>query len=210
MENIAYFLSKLDSATKEALSLVEKEYIKQGYLNPKNSNCKIAVLPGSATFIAKINDKIVGTVSVIFDSPSGLPMDEIYKKEVDKLRLKNKKIVEVGRLAVAREFLSKKSGFSEKYNNLSLVSSLFKLVFHYCIYKNIDNICISINPKHNLFYKSICFEDIGGLKFYPSVNNAPALAKTFDINKIKNKKIKNYFLLKKIFIDNPPNYKLLR
>lgn len=198
MKDIAYILCKTDSDIKFALALVQKEYAKQGYINLKNSKTKIKISKNSATFIAKYDNKIVGTVSVFFDFGDGLPMDEIYNKELNKLRSQNKKIAEVGRLAIDS---------SEKHNNLFLVSSLFKLVFHYCIYKNIDNICISINPKHNLFYKSILFKDIGGLKFYPSVNNAPALAKTLDISKLKNKKTKNY-LLNKLFLDNPPDYKI--
>lgn len=207
MEDIIFALSKTKSSAKESAFLVQKEYIKQGYINTDNIGQKIKIFKNSATFIAKYNSKIVGTVSVFFDSGSGLPMDEIYNKELDKLRSQNKKIAEVGRLAIDSEFLLKEAGFRKKYNNLFLVSSLFKLVFHYCIYKNIDNICISINPKHNLFYKSILFEDIGGLKFYPSVNNAPALAKTLNIGKLKNKKTKNY-LLNKLFLDNPPDYKI--
>ena len=207
MKDIVYALSKTKSSAKESAFLVQKEYIKQGYINPDNIENKIKIFKNSATFIAKYKNRVVGTVSVFFDSDLGLPMDEIYNKELNKLRSQNKKIAEVGHLAIDNDFLSKEPGFKEKYNNLFLVSSLFKLVFHYCIYENIDNICISINPKHNLFYKSILFKDIGGLKFYPSVNNAPALAKTLDISKLKNKKIKNY-LLNKLFWNNPPDYKI--
>jgi hypothetical protein len=134
-------------------------------------------------------------------------MDEIYSEELNKLRLQNKKIVEVGRLATNSDFLLKDVEFKKKYNRLALVSSLFKLVFHYCIYKDFDNICISINPKHNIFYKLISFKDIGGLKAYPSVNNAPALAKTLDIKELRNEKIKNS-LLSKLFWNNPPDYKI--
>ena len=207
MKDITYVLSKTKSSIKEAAFLVKKEYIRQGYISPNSIKSQIKISKNSATFIAKYENRVVGTVSVFFDSDLGLPMDEIYNKELNKLRAQNKKIAEVGRLAIDSDFLSKEPGFKEKYNSPFLVSSLFKLVFHYCIYKDFDNICISINPKHNLFYKSILFKDIGGLKFYPSVNNAPALAKTLDISKLKNKKTKNY-LLNKLFLDNPPDYKI--
>ena len=207
MKDIVYVLAKTEDDKKEAVFLMEKEYVKQGYLKPGAvQNIEISN-NGSVTFLAKYNNKIVGTVSIFFDSELGLPMDAIYKKETDVLRSQNKKIVEVGRLAIDNIFLSNEAGFKKKYNSLFLVSSLFKLVFHYCIYKNFDNICIAINPKHDLFYKSLFFENIGGLKFYPSVNNAPALAKTIDLKNYKNKRVKNY-LLDKLFFDNPPDYKI--
>ena len=200
MKDVDYIICNTDKDKKDALLLIKKEYSKQGYIN--SFVPKIDMPKNSVTFLAKHVNRIIGTISVTIDSNSGLPIDEIYKKEIDKLRAQNRKIVEVGRFATDREFLSK-----EKYNNLLLVMSLFKLVFHYCIYRNIDNICISINPKHNLFYKSMFFSDIGGLKSCPTVNNAPAIAKTLDINKLKNKKTKNY-LLDKLFWSNPPCYKI--
>lgn len=201
MENIIYILSETDSDRKEADALVRKEYIRQGYINSDSPNSKKEQLNSEVVFVAKYGNKVIGTVSIFFNSDNGLPMDEIYKDELDVLRRKKKKIVEVGRLATDSSFSSK------KYNKLFVVSSLFKLVFHYCIYKNIDNICISVNPKHNLFYKSIMFEDIGALKYYPAVNNAPALAKTLNISNLKGGKTKN-FLLNKLFWDNPPDYKI--
>jgi hypothetical protein len=204
MKDIIYSLSKTNNDFIAVASLVKKEYIKQGYINFGE---EISAPKKSVVFIAKYNKKIIGTVCVAIDSGDGLPMDEIYKEEVDKLRSQNKKIVEVCRLATDSDFLTKDLNFKKKYNSLFLVSSLFKLVFHYCLYKNFDNICIAINPKHELFYKSLFFNDMGSLKYYPSVNNAPAVAKTLEINKFKNKNIKNY-LLNKLFFDNPPDYKI--
>jgi len=208
MENLTYCLAKSQKEKKEALFLVEKEYIKQDYIDPKNSDCKLEISKFSATFVAKLNGKVAGTVSIVFDSESGLPMDDIYKDELEKFRNSNKKIVEVCRLATDNDFLKNSGVFDKKRNSLSLLISLFKLVFHYSIYKNIDYICISINPKHDLFYKSLGFEDIGGLKYYPSVNNAPALAKAIRIDELKTKNKKS--LIGNLLWKNPPEYKMFK
>ncbi|MBU3925499.1 hypothetical protein KJ854_06260 [Patescibacteria group bacterium] len=204
MNKINYFLAQSKQEIEEAFLLIYKEYVKQGYLSERAANSKLKVdscflLPDSATFISKINHKIIGTVSVAADSRFGLPMDEIYKEELDELRGENKKIAEVCRLAIN----------NKKHNNLSLLIPLLKLVVHFGFYKEIDFLCVAINPKHNSFYSSLFFQDIGKLKSYPSVNGAPALAKILDLNKLKKIKARNFFI-KEIIESNPPDYNLFK
>jgi len=198
-ENIVYSLAKSSGDKKRALVLVEKEYTKQGYIDagkhlPEDDAYSRTV------FVAKAGDKVVGTVCIINDSKAGLPMDDMYKKELDKLRFEGKKIFEVGRLATDRDFLKETGG-------LAILFSLFRLVFHYAIYQKIDYMCITVNPKHDLFYRSLSFKNIGPERPCPAVNNAPALPRALDIKKIRSQGSKNY-LMKRVFLDSPPDYKI--
>ena len=125
MKNLIFSLAKSDKELVKATSLVKSEYVKQGYLTPKNN---INIPPFSATFIAKNNATMVGTVSVVADSEEGLPMDTMYQKELDHLRAQHKKIAEVCRLASDSTVLSDGGKMKGKYNSLYCVSSLFKMM----------------------------------------------------------------------------------
>ena len=57
------------------------------------------VLPLSETFIAKINNKVIGCVSIIPDSSIGLPADIDYRDEINKIRSKKRWIAEISGLA---------------------------------------------------------------------------------------------------------------
>lgn len=193
MDQVVYSRAESEGEIEEAFSLVYQEYKKSDYINCSEAEFKSKIpfsyfLSSSATFLAKINDIIAGTISLVVDSDRGLPMDEVYREELDKLRGQNKKIAEVCRLATSSDFLLEKRNSGTSINNLSLLLSLFKLVLHHAVGQKIDNLCIAINPKHNSFYSALGFEDIGGLKYYSSVNDAPALAKTLDLSKVKEQK----------------------
>src|SRR5438477_450670 len=66
----------------------------------------------------------------------------------------------------------------------------------------------TINPKHDAFYKSLGFTEIGTLKYYPAVNNAPALARILDIQSLQNKK--NLPGLLADMLNQKPNYDLFK
>jgi len=210
---IDYSIIQTEKELKEASNLVYQEYLRQGYINPETTLEEISVygrFPGATVFAAKYENKIIGTISVIADSELGLPIDDIYKEEVDDLRRLNKKIAQVSSLAISRTICknSKKRLYKEQTNELFIFFPLFKLVFHYALYKEYDNLCIVINPKHNYFYTSLFFNDLGEIKFYPALNNAPALAKSLNINQWKNKKILNRVMNN--IINKSPDYKIFK
>ncbi len=182
-EEVIYLQAESESDKKEALNLLYKEYLNQGYIHegepPIGKEFYVCNV-----IVAKIQGKVVGTISIIEDSKFGLPMDKIYKEEIDVLRGNSKKIAEVGRLAIEKDLF--KGILHSKAKTMLILWSLFKQVLYYSKQKNLDFICIAINPKHGLFYKSLGFEDIGKEKSYPLVNNAPALAKVIDLHKVKN------------------------
>ena len=69
---------------------------------------------------------------------------------------------------------------------LFFIFNLFKIIFDYAReLAKLDYMCITINPKHNLTYEYILFKDLGGLKTYDTVNNAPAIAKYLDLKSSK-------------------------
>lgn len=165
---------------EQALSLVYQEYVDAGYIPDPNPEGKIFsvynLLPETAVFIAKTYLTVVSTLTQIFDSELfGLPMDSIYHDELSELREKGRKIVELGALATQRGF---------RWQNLFMY--LCQTMYWYAQYKDVDDLCITINPKHVRFYKTIfLFEEFGPEKAYPKVG-APAVLLRLNMDDIEH------------------------
>ncbi len=216
-KKIIYRVARSRREIEKAFSLVYKEYASRGYI-PKHykSNLRISLynaVPSTITFVAVEGKKVVATVTLIPDSPLGIPMDKIYKDEVDGLRKRGFKVAEVSQLSIDSK-LFPKSWFSMfNFGKLIFVFKLFKAVLDYALYvAKLDELCIAVNPAHQYLYKFLFFEDLGKLKYYGSVNKAPAIAKHLNINidmlgsKVKRQRIGLY----KIFLGGQTDLKFFK
>ena len=64
-----------------AFRLVCEEYLKSGYQEPNTPGMRYSVLqllPYSQTYIAASPDGVVGTGTVVLDSPAGLPSSDVF------------------------------------------------------------------------------------------------------------------------------------
>jgi hypothetical protein len=178
----------------QAYKLVYRNYLRAEYIEPHESGMRYSVfniLPETATVVAKLGKDVVTTASVIFDSPLGLPMDTIYKDEVDELRARDARVCEVTMLADRR-----RAGI----RTIPSILKIFKLLLHHAHNRGrVTDILITINPSHEVFYtRYLPFDDFAGLRHYPSVNNAPALAKRQNLRTLfeehKNHKLYEFFI----------------
>jgi hypothetical protein len=83
---------------------------------------------------------------------------------------------------------------------------LFKLALHYGMRKGFDFFCITVNPKHESFYRWMGFEKFAETRDYPSVQNAPAVPMKLDLKALDEKRKKGLpcnTLLSEILY-NPP------
>lgn len=155
---------------KEAFSLVHDNYLRNGYLGTPKPHGMLfgihALLPGTVVFVAKSNKNVISTISEIADTELfGLPMDELYRGELDELRARGRKIVELSALVTPAD-----------YRWTNIVMYICKVMYQYSIDHGVNDLCIAVNPKHVRFYKHILlFEDLGPERYYPKVN-APAVA----------------------------------
>jgi len=174
---------------EQAFSLVYREYLKLGYIKePSPSEIHISIyhiLPETAVFIFKSYLTVICTLTQIFDSKLfGLPMDDLYHEELNALRSASRKLVELSALATPRE---------ARWRNIFMY--LCRAMYWYAIYKNVNDLCIMVNPKHVDFYKRIfLFEDLGPEKYYPNVG-APAVALRLNLDDIHGKLRKTYSAL---------------
>ena len=187
---MAEYCFKLATTTKDyfaALKLVQDVYINEGYVNADDAACPCRILENhffeqTAVFIGKKNEELVFTVSLFPDSANGLPMDSVYKKEMDALRKQGRAIGEVGCLATHPEF-------RDGSQNIPMHGN--KIMFKYATeYLNLDDLVITVHPKHAVVYKDVLmFDEIGKgqIKAHPKVNANPAVALRLDLHEAEEK-----------------------
>jgi hypothetical protein len=160
--------------------LVHDVYVQEGYADPDPSGIRVNLryaLPTTTTFIGHAGRRIAMTMTLIGDSPLGLPMDMIFSRELYDLRKQGRYIAEVGAFASHPDFRRRQQavGF---YTN--------KIMWTYAIRNlGVDDLVIAINPKHEWIYKHLLlFERIGSLRLYNYVNDAPAIAMRLDLRTV--------------------------
>jgi GNAT superfamily N-acetyltransferase len=166
------------NALEQALRLQHDQYVAQGYMDSHPSGWRLSLhngLPSTQVFVARAGDRVVATMTLIVDSPLGLPMDEIYADELRGLRGEHRNMAEVSGLAVDPDY--QRSG-------VAILLRLIRMLVLYSIEKaHVSDLCIAINPHHAIFYrKAFHFQVIGGLKQYRKVNGAPAVALRLDLS----------------------------
>lgn len=170
----------------QSFALVYNEYLASGYIkNPHPSEMHFSIfnfLPETCVFIFRTYTTVISTLTQIFDTPLfGLPMDALYKEELDSLRAQGRKITELSALATPRE---------TRWCNLMVFLS--RTMFEYSRVNSVDDICIMVNPKHVNFYKTMfLFEDFGPERFYSGVS-APAIALRMNMDEIEQQALEKY------------------
>lgn len=154
---------------EQTFRLVYDVYRKKG-LVPQDNEIQMlyniySLLPDTTHVIAKSYRDVISNLTEIFDHEYfGLPMDDLYNYELNYLRNKGRKVVELSSLATPRE---------HRWKNI--FHYLVQVVYWYALYAEVDDICISINPRHVRYYKSLFpFEEFGPKRHYERVG-APAI-----------------------------------
>jgi hypothetical protein len=174
---------------EQAFSLVYNEYLEEGYIKDSDrSGLHFNIhhlLPETVVFVFKSYLKVISTLTLIFDSETfGLPMDVLYRKELDALRRGKRRLVELSSLATTKD---------ARWHNLFMY--LNRAMVWYAMYRNATDLCIMVNPKHVDFYKLILlFDDLGPLQYYSKVS-APAVALRLDLDDVHDKFRETYSAL---------------
>jgi hypothetical protein len=142
---------------------------------PSGLRCNLhSFLPTTTIIVAKYKGQVVGTVSAIKDSSSGLPSDQDFQNENDRFRRQGKTLVEASALAVAPPFRG----------NHSVSFLLMKYLYNYC--RNCfrgDYMIGAVHPKSEDFYKALWqFKKNGSPIQYGSLKGAAAIHISMDLS----------------------------
>lgn len=145
-----------------ATLLINRMYARRGY---RVTPLPAQQLPTRITLTASENDDTIGTITVGFDSATGLHVDDLFAHETDALRGAGRKICEFTKLAMDSVVRSKR-----------VLASLFHVAYMYSYrMMGFDDLLIEVNPRHVRYYERMLgFQALGEPRLNLRVN-APAV-----------------------------------
>ncbi len=165
--DVAHVTVKIADTEAEVLgaaAVVHDAYVARGLVEPHPSGHRVtahAVMPTTYTLVAKIGDRVVGAISLVKDGPLGLPLEGVYREEVEQLRAAGARLAEVGSLAIAPE-----------HRNKGLVQLLYRYVFDVAVVRGVDRFVIAVHPRSETAYSvPLLFERFGAERTYPGLNS---------------------------------------
>lgn len=163
---------------QEAFAVLYDAYLECGYIQENDLRqyaSQFHFIPASQVFVFKSYLKVIATMTKVEDTETfGLPMDCLYKEELDDLRNQGRKVVEFCAFASPKEL---------RFSNAMVF--LKRSMYFQCVYGGINDICIMVNPKHVPYYKEIfLMDDLGPEKTFPKFD-APAVGLRLNIDNYK-------------------------
>ena len=156
-------LAETEAELFESTRLLHATYVARGLIDPKPSGIRSTphqLLPSTTTFIARRGAETVGTLSLVVDSPLGLPMEKAFPEEVAAIRAPGRVAAEVGALCVA-------NGLRRRGVSYLLSKIMFRCAGEVC---GVDDLLISVVPPADELYRACrLFRRLGPERHHPSV-----------------------------------------
>ncbi|VAW67361.1 hypothetical protein MNBD_GAMMA09-2627 [hydrothermal vent metagenome] len=168
--NIEYKIATTTDELEQAFELVTQQYFNVG-LHKNNNDLRLTkyhLLPDTKIFIAikkheDMKETVIGTITMVVDKSMGLPMDELYNDQLNRMRTAGLQLSELISLSVAPQA-------SAQQNNI--VVYLFKICMQYAHMTNVHDILCSVTEKHIKFYRELLlFTPLGELLPYSFAND---------------------------------------
>ena len=163
---------------RQAYRLVHDVFLGEGFINPDPSHMRVRIFetnPETATFVAKVGDRVVGVLSVIGDSPDiGLPSDAAFKPELDELRRSGRRLCEATNQAVA-----------EDYRKSAVPTELMRCAVALFLTEGYDEAIATVSPNHTAFYDLLGFRQVGSQRSYSKTIYDPVIALSMDIDQYR-------------------------
>jgi hypothetical protein len=162
---------------RRAWELVYRVYAEKGYAEKDAQGLWYGIhdaLPETTTFVVEREGDVVAALTVVFDSPLGLPADNLYGRELDTLRRQGRRLCEIVSLVSVERRMSL---------GANVLRHLFKLAYITARYlEKATDFVITVNPHHVQYYeKSLLFEELAGERTYEKVCGAPAVLLRLDL-----------------------------
>ena len=156
---------------QEAYKLLYKIYSKMGIAQDKSTDIWLSIfdaLPETTTLVAEDHKgEIGGAITLVFDSPIGLPADALYNEEIDELRNPGRKICEIISFGINEAVRG----------SVKILAILFYSAYLLAWRKNkATDFVITVAARHEKFYcRAIKFKKIGAVRSYSKVNGIPTV-----------------------------------
>jgi hypothetical protein len=142
------------------------------------------LFPSTDVFVALLRGEVISTVSLVGDSPMGLPMESIYHDVVAQRREQRLRVAEVTCLADRRR---------DFYRFLPVFVELSRILVQTARRHAVDQLLVTVHPKHARFYERfLAFQQVGQPKSYPLVCDHPAVALCLDFAHVDQQRAEDY------------------
>ena len=171
-------IARTQDDLEACFALLHHAYVGSGFMRPHPSGLRVTpyhALPTTTTLCAKVDGKVVGTLSIVRDGVFGFPMQSAF--DISSVRAKEGRIAEISALAIHPQW--RKTGGS-------ILFPLMKFMYGYCTrYFDTRHLVIAVNPAHIEMYESLLFFSRlpeKTVEHYDFVNGAPAVGATLDLH----------------------------
>ena len=158
-------------------NFVHRAYAAKGYAPDNAQGLWYGIhdaLPETLTFLTERDGRLVASLTLVFDSPIGIPADELYADSLSELRNGGRRLCEIVSLVNIEKSISA---------GTKIIRHLFKLA--YLAAYNLESatdFVITVNPRHKIYYqKGLLFEEVGEERNYGKVNGAAAVLLRLDM-----------------------------
>ncbi len=161
-----------DQKTRErAYGLAQRIYFEAGLSKDPNQSYCVApydTAPGTITLLLEDSSgRELGTVTLVFDAMGSLPCEDVFSAEMARHRTKGSRIVEITRLAIARDCKGAKQILAQLINLSYTISGAVL---------NCTAAVIEVHPRHAPFYQRLLgFSRWSGPRPCPRVHGASAV-----------------------------------
>lgn len=155
----------------DAFELVHKSYRRAGLCEENIFGVRFTpyqLLSTTDIIIARLRGEVISTLSLVRDGELGLPLEDIYHKEVAARRQAGVKLAEVSCLADRRENVTR---------FFDLFCEMCRLMAQLGRKQGVEELLVAIHPRHAAIYRRyMAFERLGERRDYPTVCGNPAVA----------------------------------
>lgn len=175
-EGVEFKVASNKAELEGAYRLLHNAYVAVNLMNPEPSGMRLNAynaLPTTTTIVAKKDDKIIGTVTIVRDNPLGLPLDETV--DTTSIRKPGWRVAEVTGLAVDKDWRSRGQIFFP----------LLKYLYHYATYfMQVDVLQIATTLERADFFRAVLFFEplVDSVVADPLINNFPVETLYIDLS----------------------------
>ncbi len=179
MQRSLFRLTAARDELESTFRLLYAAYVEGGITRPNPEGLRVTpyhLVPSTEVAVAAYPGRVVCTATLIRDGPMGLPMESIYKEQVEERRARGLSLAEISCLAHADRPATRY--FQHVIGVMSLVAQAARC-------RGVDQLMLAVQPRHARFYsRYLGCELIGGLVLYETVCYRPAVALCLDINRL--------------------------
>jgi hypothetical protein len=180
IKGVTYKVANTKKERENSFKLVYDSYIESGLTSENLKGIRLIshhLNPMTDIFIAKKDEEILYTVTLITDDSFGIPMEEVFKEEVRYVREKYSCFAEMSCLA----------GIKNKMDGFKIYLNLMSLVVQFSNKNDIECLLLAVHPRHAKFYSRFfgCVP-IADTKNYSAVCDSPATPCIHDFSRYYN------------------------